>query len=111
MWLLDVNMPNPLIPVLGELGIQAKTATDQGWATLSNGRLVEAAVTQGFTCLLTRDKLFGESAAQGLLRFPKFAVVLISLPQMKATPFIESFQAAWRIGPIQPLAGKMISWP
>jgi uncharacterized protein DUF5615 len=111
MWLLDVNMPNPLTAFLGELGIQAATATDRGWGTLTNGRLVEAAVREGFVCLLTRDRLFGDSAAQALHKFPQFAVVLIGLPQLKAPQFLQSFQTAWESSPIKPVSGKMIHWP
>ncbi len=111
MWLLDVNMPRPLIAALAELGIQAKTAIDQGWKNLTNGRLVEAAVSQGFSCLLTRDKLFGDSASRALRNFPQFSVVLITLPQMKAPGFMENFKAAWRLSPIKPVPGEMIHWP
>jgi len=111
MWLLDVNMPKPLIAALGELGIQARTAIDQGWKNLTNGRLVEAAVAQGFSSLLTRDQLFGESANRALRNFPQFSVVLITLPQMKAAGFMENFKVAWRIAPITPVPGKMIHWP
>lgn len=111
MWLLDVNMPRPLIAALGELGIQARTAIEQGWKDLTNGRLVRAAVDQGFTCLLTRDQLFGDSAAKALKDFPQFAVVLITLPQMKAAGFLENFKTTWRASPIKPTAGKIIRWP
>ena len=111
MWLLDVNMPRPLIAVLGELGIQSKTAIEQGWNELTNGRLVSAAVAQGFSCLLTRDQFFGESAARALKDFPNFSVVLVSLPQMKSPDFIQNFKAAWRTAPIIPVPGKIIHWP
>ncbi len=111
MWLLDVNMPRPLIAALGKLGQQAKTAIDLGWENLTNGRLVEAAVSQGFSCLLTRDQLFGESASRALSTFPQFSVILITLPQMKAPAFMENFKESWNISPIKPIPGKMIRWP
>ena len=111
MWLLDVNTPKPLIDVLSEFGIKADTATARGWATLTNGRLVEAAAADGFWCLLTRDRLFGESASQAVKRFQDFAVVLITLSQMKAPQFVESFKIAWKQRPIDPKRGKLISWP
>jgi hypothetical protein len=111
MWLLDVNMPSRLTSLLGEFGIKAETATSRNWATLTNGRLVEAAVSGGFSCLLTRDKLFGDSAAKGLKSFRQFAVVLVALPQMKESDFLESFRTAWNSSPIKPVPGKMIRWP
>ena len=111
MWLLDVNMPRPLIAALGKLGINAQTAGDQGWEALTNGRLVEAAVSKGFTCLLTRDQLFGESAARALKNFPQFSVILITIPQMKGTAFVESFNREWRTTPIKPVPGKITQWP
>ena len=47
MWLLDVNMPRQLKPLLAELGITAETANARGWGTLVNGDLLEAAATAG----------------------------------------------------------------
>jgi hypothetical protein len=59
MWLLDANMDVHLVQTLKEIGLS------RDWKA-SNGELVSAAVAAGFTCLLTRDQLFGESAATGL---------------------------------------------
>ena len=70
MWLLDVNMPRQLKAVLADLGITAETANARGWGTLVNGELLEAAAASGFDCLLTRDRLFGESVAKNLKRCP-----------------------------------------
>ena len=70
MWLLDANMDVHLVQPLGgrfqtlrELGVSCDTAANRGWKALSNGELVAAAAATGFTSLLTRDHLFGESAA------------------------------------------------
>ena len=57
MWLLDANMDVHLESILRDLGISCETAAARGWKALSNGELVTAAVTAGFTCLLTRDQL------------------------------------------------------
>ena len=111
MWLLDVNMPLPLQTALRDLGIPSSGAAQHGWGTLSNGRLVEAAVAKGFDCLLTRDRLFDQSAASSLKTFPTFAVVLITLPQRKADFFLEAFRDAWEHAPISPMPGVLISWP
>ena len=64
MWLLDVNMPKSLGKLLCGFGIGAECADDRGWGALTNGTLVEAAVTAGFRCILTRDRLFSESASR-----------------------------------------------
>ena len=80
MWLLDANMDVHLVQTLNELGVSCDTAANRGWKALSNGELVSAAVAAGFTCLLTRDQLFGESAARALKTFPSFAVVVVDLP-------------------------------
>ena len=66
MWLLDANMDVHLVHTLNELGVSCDTAANRGRKALSNGELVSAAVAAGFTCLLTRDQLFGESAARAL---------------------------------------------
>ena len=59
-------MPRQLKGLLAELGIPTETANARGWGTLDNGELLEAAAVSGFNCLLTRDRLFGESVARSL---------------------------------------------
>lgn len=101
MWLLDVNVPKKLTGVLGEFGVPAQTAEARGWNGLTNGRLVEAAVEGGFSCLLTRDRLFSESAARALKRFP----------QLRGPEFLEQFRLAWDRGKVQPVPGRLLRWP
>jgi predicted nuclease of predicted toxin-antitoxin system len=111
MWLLDANMPKKIADVLGEFGIQAQAADARGWKALTNGALVEAAVRAGFACVLTRDKLFSESAARALKRFPHFGVVLVNIPQLRGPEFVAQFRTAWSRHPIQPVAGELVRWP
>ena len=111
MWLLDVNMPKKIVDVLGEFGIQAQAADAWGWEGLTNGALVEAAVQAGFSCVLTRDRLFSECAARALKRFPQFSVVLVTIPQLRGPEFVGQFRAAWNRSPIQPVDGKLLRWP
>jgi predicted nuclease of predicted toxin-antitoxin system len=111
MWLLDANLPKQLTAVLGELGKEAHTAESRGWGHLTNGELVEAAVTAGFTSVFTRDRLFSESAARALRRHPHFAVVLVTLPQLRGRRFLEEFRKAWASHPLQPIPGRLIRWP
>jgi hypothetical protein len=111
MWLLDVNMPRQLKGLLAELGIPAETANDRGWGTLVNGKLLEAAAASGFDCLLTRDRLFGDSVIRSQKRYPTFSIVLVTLPQVRASQFLNSFKEAWDKEPIVPMPGKTCSWP
>jgi Domain of unknown function (DUF5615) len=78
MWLLDANMPLQLVALLRDLGIEADSAVARGWSTLSNGRLVEAAVQANFAALLTRDRMFGMSARSVLKKYPEFCVVRVN---------------------------------
>ncbi len=105
MWLLDVNMPRQLKGLLAELGIPAETATERGWGTLVNGELLKAAADSGFSCLLTRDRLFGETAGRHLKDHPVFSVVIITLPQVRASQFLPPFREAWTKMPITPVPG------
>lgn len=66
MWLLDANMDVHLVDTLEGFGVVAETARARGWAALTNGDLVQRAVEEGFTCLLTHDRAFGQSAAKAL---------------------------------------------
>jgi hypothetical protein len=111
MWLLDVNMPRQLKETLAGLGIASETANAQGWGTLINGQLLKAAATSGFNCMLTRDRLFGESAGKNLKRYSYFSIVIVTLPQVRASQFISSFMAAWEKEPISPVPGQIRSWP
>ncbi|HTR62531.1 MAG TPA: DUF5615 family PIN-like protein [Candidatus Binataceae bacterium] len=111
MWLLDANLPIQLVALLTELGINADSAIIQGWNNLSNGRLVEAAINGGFTALLTRDRLFAESAARVLRAYPDFSVVRVNLPQARSSQFLVAFRSAWQQSAISPQPGRMIEWP
>src|SRR6185437_7858198 len=111
MWLLDANMDVHLAGVLAEFGIASETAIERGWSALSNGQLVSAAVASRFDCLLTRDRLFGESASRALRLHSTFAVVVINLPQQKWSEYRRQFLKAWASRPIRPRPGCLVEWP
>ena len=111
MWLLDVNMPRQLKALLADRGIPVETANVRGWGTLVNGDLLKAAAEAGFKCLLTRDRLFGQSVSRHLKRYPNFAIVVVLLPQVRAPQFLASFKAAWEKAPIAPTPGQIQLWP
>jgi len=79
--------------------------------TLSNGDLVKVAVDAGFRCMLTRDRLFGESASRALKSFPEFAVVVLNIAQRRWPEYRDQFVARWTERPIEPVAGRLIHWP
>lgn len=111
MCLLDVNVPRGVAHLFGSFGIQTQTAEERGWSGLTNGALVEAAADGGFACILTRDRLFSESAAKALKRFPQLSFVLITLPQLRGPQFLEAFHRAWEHNPVSPYPGKLMRWP
>ena len=111
MWLLDANVPAALVVLLEEFGIESATAQSRGWGALSNGALVEVAATGGFSCLLTRDRSLSQTAARALKRFSGFAVILVTLPQLRERKFLEAFRSAWQKDMIAPVGGRVISWP
>jgi len=111
VWLLDANLDIRVAKILEELGVPSRAAESLGWKALSNGDLVSVAVAAGFTCTLTRDGLFAESAARALRQFPEFAVVVIGLPQQKWPAYGDAFRQAWKTAPIIPVRGQVIRWP
>jgi predicted nuclease of predicted toxin-antitoxin system len=111
VWLLDANLDIRISQVLSEFGIESHTAESRGWKHLLNGQLVSAAVGAGFTCLLTRDQLFAESASRALKRFPQFAVVLVQLKQRRRPEYLAQFRASFLRKPIVPVPGSTIDWP
>jgi predicted nuclease of predicted toxin-antitoxin system len=111
MWLLDANMPLKLAALLGECGVEADTTESRGWKGLTNGELVKAAVKADFSCILTRDRLFGESAAKALRDFPEFSVVVVTIPQLRGAAFLDEFRRAWTRQPLVPAPGTLLFWP
>lgn len=111
MWLLDVNIPLALKTFLAQHQITVETAENRGWRQLENGDLVSAATTAGFHCLITRDKKIAQSAAKALGQYPEFAVVIITINQVKEPLYLKHFEDEWNKSPLQPIRGKVISWP
>ena len=111
MWLLDANIDVHLRAVLADLGIDSATAADRGWKALSDRHLVAAAVEGGFDCLVTRDRLFGESASRALRRHENFSVVLITLPQRRWQEYCQLFLEAGADAPVDLKPGSLVEWP
>ena len=111
MWLLDANMPLQLIALLASLGVEADSAVNRGWNRLNNGALVEAAVQAEFRVLMTRDRLFGESAAVMVSRHPEFSIVRVTLPQARARQYLAAFRSAWEVAAVTPIPGQIVRWP
>jgi hypothetical protein len=111
MWLLHANMDVHLAELISELGTTCDTAAHRGWKALSNGNLVAAAVRAGFTCILTRDRLFAQSASRAIRSHPEFAVVLVNLPQRPWDQYKIFFISAWSSSPINPQPGQNMEWP
>ena len=74
--LFDQGTPVPLRSFL--IGHTVKTAAQQGWSTLSNGDLLNAAEAEGFDMLLTTDK---NLAYQQSLKNRKIAIVVLGNSQ------------------------------
>jgi len=84
MWLLDANMPVQLVGLLSELVSVADSAVGARLEHAQHGSLVSAAVRAKFAVLLTRDRLFGESAASALKANNEFCIVRVRLRQLRA---------------------------
>jgi hypothetical protein len=74
--LFDQATPVPIRPFLK--GHTVRTAAQQGWDTLKNGELLNAAEKAGFEMLVTPDK---NMRYQQNLTGRKIAVVVITNPQ------------------------------
>ena len=110
-WLLDHNLPTQLAKFLKSAGIDCSWTSAEGWQNLSNGELVKAAVASGYTCLLTNDRQFANSAGNALTKNPGFSVVEIELLQAPKHEFIKKFETAWNQKNITPEPAKVIKWP
>ena len=111
MWLVDENLPPKLYAVFAEFGITAQSASYAGLAGLTNGVLTKKAIDLGFSVIVTQDKTFVDDAAAVLKLNPKFAVIVLVLPQVPASSFLERFRSDWTKQPIVPVEGKVVVWP
>ena len=111
MWLLDANLSHKLKRVLIRSGIDCATAQERGSGELRNGDLVKVAVEAGFTCILTQDVRFIESAAKALKRHTNFGIVLVRLKQQRGRRYIDSFKNSFEKNPIVPRNGRLTEWP
>jgi uncharacterized protein DUF5615 len=111
MWLLDADPDIHLAELLSALHIECDTAESRGWKALRNGELVGVAAQAGFDTLLTRDRLFAESALRTWRSFPAFGIVVVTLPQLPSKRYLEAFAEAWAASPIRPQPGKIVIWP
>jgi predicted nuclease of predicted toxin-antitoxin system len=110
-WILDTNVPFLLREFLISKGIPCATAQEHGWGELKNGELVRATFDSNFRVIVTRDKLFRESANRTLKHLPEVSIVLLSLPQLKENELRQLLDATWQTQNIIPIAGKLIIWP
>jgi hypothetical protein len=111
MWLLDANMDVHLLDVFSELGIPCESAIHRGWRELANGQLIKAAIEAGFTCILTKDRLFAESANRSLVQAPHFSIIIVCMPQVPWRKYVRQFRDEWGKRPITPKAGSATLWP
>lgn len=74
--LFDQGTPVPLRAFL--IGHTVKTAAEQGWSTLTNGKLLDAAEAAGFEVLVTTDKNLPE---QQNLALRSLAIVVLGNAQ------------------------------
>ncbi len=111
MWLLDHNIPHELAIFLKSQGIDCSTAKEKNWETLRNGELVSSAWRSSFTCIVTKDALFVQSAQKTMVSFPKMAIVFLTIPQCRGKEYLKRFTEHWEMAPISPQAGAMIRWP
>ena len=74
--LFDQGTPVPLRAFL--IGHTVKTASEQGWSTLTNGKLLDAAEAAGFEVLVTTDK---NLADQQNLAIRRLAIVVLGNAQ------------------------------
>lgn len=111
MWLLDVNLPNALLGILKKFGIDTDSSAARGWRNLSNGELAATAHKTGFKVILTRDRVFGESAGKVLRSYPQLAVIIIRIPQSRQAIYVQEFERQWLKAPISPKPGAVTEWP
>jgi hypothetical protein len=80
--LLDANMPMQLVVLLNDPGIEGRFSRGSRVGHAQQWQLGKRGGAGEITALLTRDRLFGESAAGALRVYPEFCVVQVALPRL-----------------------------
>lgn len=111
MWLLDEGLPVSLHKCLKNLKVEVETVEFRGWKGLRNGKLVTVAAEAGFTCILTKDRLFAQDAKKALVANPKMAVVLVLLSQVPREKYVKNFELNWKKSKLVPAPGQVTEWP
>lgn len=111
MWLVDENLSPRLFKIFKKYGMDCQSAQFAGVSGMKNGELTRRIAELGFTCILTQDRLFAVDAASVLLEFPQIAVVVIQLPQVPASSYLNRFEEQLQREPILPKSGHVIFWP
>src|SRR5687768_9527340 len=96
VWLLDEGLPISLFACLQKLGVEVQTVEFRKWKGLRNGKLVAVAAESGFTCILTKDRLFAQDAKKALTTHRQIAIALVQLPQKPRQEYIRAFESQWR---------------
>ena len=99
------------VALLKTFGILAETTIARGWRGLTNGELTDVASHGGFTTILTKDRMFGDSAAKALQRFPSFSAVVLNIPQSRSAIYLKEFEKAWKLHSIGPIPGQLVNLP
>lgn len=111
MLLLDENLPLKIKDILEQNGYKCETVFTLGWSGLKNGQLVSKAIEKGYSAILTKDKLFAESAAKSLSKFPNFAVIRITLLQKTLKEYLNNFSLLLKEKPLELILGTLTEWP
>jgi hypothetical protein len=111
MWPLDHNLPHIFYAVLKDRKLECQSANYAGFDALTNGSLTSAAVSAGFTAILTRDVNFPVDAKEALDQYPDFCVVIVRFKQHPPATLRQRFENSLdTLGKIAPVAG-VCYWP
>ena len=92
-------------------GFECSTASAEGWAALTNGELIQAAVDSGFEGIITKDIRFHLDGLVVLKKHPMFAIVIVALPQAKKAIYLKAMEERLLTTKLVPVLGKVIVWP
>ena len=109
--LVDHNLPPAVAKILVKHGFDCSTAAAKGWSALTNGELIQVAVDGGFEGIIAKDIRFHLDGQVVLKKHPKFAIVIVALPQAKKGIYLSAMEERLHTTKLIPVLGKVLVWP
>jgi predicted nuclease of predicted toxin-antitoxin system len=110
IWLIDANIDPKLYKVLDQHGIKAESSKFHGVTALSNGKLLDWAISNNFCGIITQDRDYHKDS--NFTENHNFCIVILALPNnIPQRDLLDWVDNQLLISKFKCTPGKLIWWP